>query len=86
MTTQHLLEWSDGVKQAAIVLEAGLGKDDGVLCADEPFISEGADVFAHRVDAHPRCRADGFVAGPELVSTSVCTAEEVGVHCELTRR
>ena len=86
MRLQHFLEWTDGVEQTAIVLEAGLGEDRGVLCADESFVSEGADMLAHRVDAHLRCRADDFVAGPALVCASVCTAEQIGVHRELARR
>ena len=64
MSIQRLLEWRDGVKQAAVVLETGSDEDGGVLCADETFVCEGAaDVFAHRVDAHPRRCTDGFVAG-----------------------
>ena len=50
MSIQHLMEWTDSVEQAAIVFEAGLGKDGGFLCADKTFVSEGADVFTHRVD------------------------------------
>lgn len=86
MSIQHLLEWTDGVEQTAVVLEASLGEDDGVLCADETFVSEGADVLAHRVDARPRRHTDGLVAGPALMSASVRTAEQVRIHCELSRR
>ena len=75
MTTQHLLEWSDGVKQAAIVLEAGLGKDFGVFCTDESFVSESTDVFMHCIDAHPRRHSDGSVAGPALMGASVRASE-----------
>lgn len=80
------MEWTDSVEQTAIVLETGLGKDVGVLCADEPFVSESADVFAHCIDTHPRRRADGLVAGPALMSASVRASEQVGVHRELPRR
>ena len=86
MSIQHLMEWVDGVEQTAVVLETSLGEDGGVICADESFVSQGADVFAHCVDTH-LCRCtDSFVAGPALVSTSVCAAEQIGVHRELTRR
>lgn len=75
MSIQHLLKWTDGVEQTAVVLETGLGKDGGVLCADGSFVSESADVFAHCVDAYPRRRADGLIAGPALVGTPVCASE-----------
>ena len=68
------------------MLETSLGKDGGVFCADESLVSERADVFAHCVDTH-LCRCtDGFVAGPALMGTPICTAEQVGVHRELSRR
>ena len=51
MSIQHLMERADGVEQTAVVLEAGPGKGCGVLCTDEAFDSEGADVLAHYVDA-----------------------------------
>ena len=85
MSIQYLLEWSDGVEQTAVVLETGPGEYDGVRCADKTFVSERADMFAHRVDAHPRRHADGLVAGPALMSASVRTAEQVGVHRKLSR-
>ena len=47
MSIQHLMERTDGVEQTAIVLETGPGKYGGVLCTDEPLVSEGADVLAH---------------------------------------
>ena len=86
MSVQHFLKWADGVEQTAVVLKAGPGEDRGVLCADETFVSERADVFAHCVDAHLCCRTDGFVAGSALACASVCTAEQIGVHRELARR
>ena len=75
MSIQHLMEWVDGVEQTAVVLETSLGEDGGVICADESFVSQGADVFAHCVDAYPRRRADGLIAGPALVGTPVCASE-----------
>ena len=86
MSLQHLLEWTDGVEQVAVVLETGPGEDGGVLCVDEPFVSEGADVLAHRVDTQLSCCTDGFVAGPALVGVPICASEEVGVHRELPWR
>ena len=86
MSIQHLMERTDGVEQAAVVFEASLGEDDGVLCADEPFVSESADVLAHCVDAQLSCCTNGFVAGPAPMGTPVRTAEQVGVHCKLPRR
>ena len=80
------MERTDGVEQVAVALETGLGEDSGVLCTDEPFVSEGANVFAHRVDTHPRRRSDGLVAGPALMSASVRASEQVGVHRKLARR
>ena len=80
------MKWTDGVEQAAVALETGLGKDGGVLCADETFGSESADVFEHCVDAYPRRRSDGFVAGPALVGAPICASEQVGVHRELSWR
>ena len=81
---QHFLEWTDGVEQAAIVFETSPGEDGGVLCVDETFVCEGAYVLTHRIDAHPRCCTDGFVAGPALVGASVRTSEQVGVHRKFT--
>ena len=83
---ERSLDRADGVQQTAVVLKAGLGKDRGVLCADESFVSEGADVLAHCVDAHPCRRTNRFIAGPALVGTPVCAAEQISVHRELTRR
>lgn len=80
------MERTDGVEQTTVVLETGPGEDGGVLCADEPFVCEGADVFAHCIDTHLRRCTDGFVAGPALMSTPVCTAEQIGVHRELIRK
>lgn len=34
------------------IKQACLGEDRGVLCTDEAFVSQGADVLAHCVDAH----------------------------------
>lgn len=84
MSIQHLMEWTDGVEQAAVVLETGPGEYGGVLCADEPLVSERADVLAHRIDAQLSCCTNGFVAGPALTGAPICTAEQVGVHRKLT--
>ena len=59
MRIQHLMEWTDCVEQAAVVLETGPGEYGGVLCADEPFVSESADVLAHRIDAQLSCCTNG---------------------------
>ena len=86
MSIQYLMERTDGVEQTAVVLETGPGEYGGVLCADEPFVSESADVFAHRIDAQLSGCTDGFVAGPALMGAPVCASEQVGVHHELPRR
>ena len=70
------LDWTDGVEQVAVALETSLGGDGGVLCADETFAGEGADVLVHRVDTQLSCCADGSVAGPALMGAPVRAAEQ----------
>ena len=86
VSVQHLLDWLDGVEQTAVALEAIPGVYHCVLRTDETFVSEGADVFAHCVDAHSCRRSDGLVAGPALMGAPVLTAEQIRVHGELSGR
>lgn len=73
-----------GNSQLPVAPETASSLDGGVLSTDESLIGESVDVLADRVGTHPRCRTDGSVARPALMSAAIFTSAEIRVHRELT--
>ena len=85
-SVEDQLDQAYGVEQVAVALQTVPGSDCRVLCTDELPLLQLTHILADAVGAHPHCSADGLVAGPALVGTSVLTAEQVGVDCQRAGR
>ena len=59
--------WSEGIAQIAVLLDAGTRQDRGWLCGDETFLRECVDVSHDRILCAANGIADRGVARPRCV-------------------
>ena len=80
------LDWVDGEEQISVSLLTELCGDAGWLCGDESSLFQHPYIFSYCVNAHSSSLSDGFETGPALISISVLTEKQIGIHCQFSRR
>ena len=76
---------SEGVAQAAVLLDARLHQDGGQLGGDESFLRKRIDVPHDRILCVANSIADRGITRPALVGAAVFKAAEVNVDRDLAR-
>ena len=80
------LNRADGEEQIFVSLLTVLRGDSGRFCSDELPVFQHPYIFSYCVGAHSSSLSDGFETGPALISISVLTEKQIGIHCQLSRR